>query len=52
MAFRVAMNYPSQFAGVLSLCGGFPSGRTPLAKVTERAALRLLAAGREARLTR
>lgn len=29
MAFRVAMNDPSRFAGVLSICGGFPRGRSP-----------------------
>ena len=35
MAFRVALNQPSPFAGVLSLGGCFPTGRTPLAKLTE-----------------
>jgi phospholipase/carboxylesterase len=29
MAFRVAMSHPGQFAGVLSLCGAFPSGGKP-----------------------
>jgi phospholipase/carboxylesterase len=29
MAMRIAMNHPSRFAGVLSLCGAFPTGRTP-----------------------
>ena len=47
MAFRVAMNHPSRFAGVLSLGGQFPSGRTPLAKLTEARRLPVfLAAGR------
>jgi phospholipase/carboxylesterase len=35
MAFRVAMNHPAQFAGVLSICGLFPSGRTPFGHLTE-----------------
>lgn len=29
MAFRVAMSHPDRFAGVLSLCGAFPSGGKP-----------------------
>jgi phospholipase/carboxylesterase len=29
-AFRVALNHPQHFAGVLSICGSFPTGRTPL----------------------
>lgn len=29
MALRLAMSHPSRFAGVLSLCGAFPTGRTP-----------------------
>ena len=29
MAMRIAMSHPDRFAGVLSLCGAFPSGRTP-----------------------
>jgi phospholipase/carboxylesterase len=33
MAFRMAMNHPSRFAGVLSLCGGFPRGHNPLARL-------------------
>jgi phospholipase/carboxylesterase len=48
MAFRVAMSCPSRFAGVLSLCGSFPTGRTPLARVTEARRLPVfLAAGRD-----
>ncbi len=31
MAFRIAMENPSQFAGVVSLCGPFPQQGTPLA---------------------
>ena len=34
MAFRVGMNNPSAFAGVASLCGSFPSGRTPFGNLT------------------
>ena len=40
MAFRVAMKHPRPFAGVLSLGGSFPTGCTPLSKLT--AARRLL----------
>jgi phospholipase/carboxylesterase len=29
MAFRIAMNHPQQFAGVVSLCGAFPTGNNP-----------------------
>jgi len=31
MAMRIAMSHPDRFAGVLSLCGPFPAGRTPSA---------------------
>jgi phospholipase/carboxylesterase len=34
MAFRVAMNDPGRFAGVLSICGAFPSGHTPFGRLT------------------
>jgi phospholipase/carboxylesterase len=34
MAFRVAMDYPDRFAGVLSLAGEFPQGRTPFRNLT------------------
>ena len=47
MALRVAMHHPSRFAGVLSLCGAFPVGGTPLGNLV--AARRLgvfLATGR------
>jgi phospholipase/carboxylesterase len=30
MALRLAMSHPSQFAGVISLCGSLPTGGTPL----------------------
>ena len=34
MAFRVALSHPQHFAGILSLCGALPIGRTPLANLT------------------
>lgn len=47
MAFRLAMNHPRQFAGVLSLGGAFPTGRAPLARLPEARQLSVfLAAGR------
>lgn len=33
MAFRLAMNHPERFAGVVSIDGSFPSGRTPFGKL-------------------
>ncbi len=33
MAFRLAMNHPERFAGVVSIDGPFPSGRTPFGKL-------------------
>ncbi|HEY2880805.1 MAG TPA: dienelactone hydrolase family protein [Pirellulales bacterium] len=33
MAFRIAMQNPDQFAGVLSLCGGFSRDHAPLANL-------------------
>lgn len=33
MAFRVAMNHPQRFAGVISICGGFPAGRAPFSNL-------------------
>jgi len=48
MAFRIAMHNPDRFAGVLSLCGRFPSGRAPLGNITEARHLPvLLAVGRD-----
>ncbi len=47
MAFRVAMKHPEAFAGVLSLGGSFPTGCTPLSKLTAARRLPIfLAAGR------
>lgn len=48
MAFRVALNCPTLFAGVISLCGEFPSGQTPFGRLTESRQLPvLLAVGRD-----
>lgn len=48
MAFRLAMNHPTRFRGVLSLCGRFPSGRRPLWRLAEARRLPLLlACGRD-----
>ena len=33
MAFRVALSHPHRFAGMLSLCGQFPSEGTPLSNL-------------------
>ena len=50
MAFRVAMNRPSMFGGVLSLCGAFPSGSAPFGNLLEARRLPVfLAAGRDSR---
>lgn len=50
MAFRVAMSRPSRFAGVLSLCGPFPTARTPLGRLVEVRELPVfLAVGRNSR---
>jgi phospholipase/carboxylesterase len=45
MAFRVAMNHPERFAGVLSLGGPFPTERTPLANLPEARQLPVFLAG-------
>jgi phospholipase/carboxylesterase len=48
MALRVAMNHPSRFAGVLSLCGPFPSRGTPFSRLTEARKLPVfMAVGRD-----
>jgi phospholipase/carboxylesterase len=48
MAFRVAMNHPRQFAGVVSLCGAFPTGQRPLVQLLEARRLPVfLAVGRD-----
>jgi len=50
MAFRLAMNDPSRFAGVLSICGPFPSGHNPFGRLTQARRLPvLLALGRDSR---
>jgi len=50
MAFRVAMGYPSRFAGVVSICGAFPSGRTPFGRLAQARRLPVfLAVGRDSR---
>jgi phospholipase/carboxylesterase len=50
MAFRVAMNHPARFAGVLSLCGAFPSGSTPFGNLLQARRLPVfLAVGRDSR---
>jgi phospholipase/carboxylesterase len=47
MAFRVAMNHPDRFCGVLSLGGAFPTGHTPLARLPETRRLPIfIASGR------
>ena len=33
MAYRIGMQCPSEFAGIVSLCGPFPSSGTPLAEL-------------------
>lgn len=48
MAFRVAMNHPQHFAGVLSFGGPFPTGQTPLSHLTDARRLQVfLAVGRD-----
>jgi phospholipase/carboxylesterase len=48
MAFRVAMNHPARFAGVLSFGGAFPQGQKPFGQWNEARRLAVfLAAGRD-----
>jgi phospholipase/carboxylesterase len=48
MAFRVAMNHPTRFAGVLSIGGCFPQGRKPLGRWADARHLAVfLAVGRD-----
>lgn len=48
MAFRMAMDYPDRFAGVISLCGPFPRTRCPLRRLPDVRQLSVfLAVGRE-----
>ncbi|HVX16085.1 MAG TPA: PHB depolymerase family esterase [Pirellulales bacterium] len=50
MAFRLAMDYPHRFAGVLSLGGRFPSGQAPLKRITDARHVPIfLACGRDSR---
>lgn len=50
MAFRLAMDYPHRFAGVLSLCGRFPNDHTPLKRLAlARQVPIFLACGRDSR---
>jgi phospholipase/carboxylesterase len=50
MAFRLAMDHPERFAGVLSLCGPFPSTQMPLRRLSDARRLPLfLACGRDSR---
>lgn len=50
MALRLAMNHPTRFAGVVSLCGPFPTGNSPLGNlVAARRLGLLLASGRDSR---
>jgi phospholipase/carboxylesterase len=47
MAMRIALSHPDRFAGVLSLCGALPTGRTPFGNLTAARQLPIfLAAGR------
>jgi phospholipase/carboxylesterase len=48
MAFRIALNHPDHFAGVISLGGPFPSGQTPFGQWTRaRRLVVLLSVGRD-----
>jgi len=50
MAYRIAANHPGQFAGALSLGGGFPTGHRPLRNLNDMRRLPLfLACGTESR---
>ncbi|MBI2824684.1 MAG: dienelactone hydrolase family protein [Planctomycetia bacterium] len=48
MAFRLAMNHPTRFSGVISFGGEFPVGGTPLARLVEARQVPIfLACGRQ-----
>ena len=50
MAFRLAMDHPHRFAGVLSLCGAFPAGRGALRSLADARRVPIfLACGRDSR---
>lgn len=44
MALRLAMSHPNRFAGVISLCGAFPTGGAPLGNLIAARRLGLLLA--------
>jgi phospholipase/carboxylesterase len=47
MATRIALSHPTRFAGVISLCGAFPTGRTPFGNLVAARQLPIfLATGR------
>jgi phospholipase/carboxylesterase len=48
MAFRMAMNHPTRFAGVISIGGAFPQGQNPLGRWSDARRLAVfLAVGRD-----
>lgn len=50
MAFRLAMDYPHRFAGVLSVCGRFPNDHRPLKRLAHARQVPIfLACGRDSR---
>ena len=50
MALRLAMSHPGRFAGVISLCGAFPTGGTPFGNLVAARRLGMfLATGRGSR---
>jgi phospholipase/carboxylesterase len=50
MALRLAMSHPGRFTGVISLCGAFPTGRTPFGNLVAARRLGMfLASGRGSR---
>ncbi len=49
MAFRIGLRYPSQFAGIVSIGGSFPTGHAPLANLDQAREVPLFVAhGRDA----
>ncbi len=50
MAFRIAMNHPDRFAGVLSICGAFPNEHRPFCQLDRARRLPIfMAVGRDSR---
>lgn len=41
-AMRIALRYPHQFAGVISICGGFPQNQNPLSNLSASRELPML----------